>query len=172
MPETPFQLFGLEPRFEIDVAGLRRRLLRESAKRHPDRAPDVVTAAAWTEEVARLNEAADRLLDDVERAELLLSLRGGPKPGEDRVLPDGFLESMLQVRMELEEATATGDEAGRRTLEEWGRQEWESRRRTVAGLLDGPHGHLETTLIEVRRELNCWRYSQRMLEQMGLSGGA
>jgi DnaJ-domain-containing protein 1 len=171
MHECPFQLFGIEPRFEVDPRSLRQRLLRESARRHPDRAPDAVTAAAWTAELAALNQAADRLLDDLQRAEHLVVLRGGPAPGDDRTLPDGFLESMLQIRMELEEAVAGGDQEGRAALEAWGRREWEARRARVAGLLDAPDGETPDTLLAVRRELNCWRYSQRMLEQLDRSGG-
>jgi len=171
MSECPFHLFGIEPHFEVDPRQVRQRLLRESARRHPDRAPDAVTAAAWTEELAALNQAADRLLDDLQRAEHLLMLRGGPGPGDDRTLPDGFLESMLQIRMELEEAVAGGDEEGRADLEAWGRREWGTRRAEVARLLDGPDGRAPDTLVAVRRELNCWRYSQRMLEQLDRSRG-
>ncbi len=171
MSESPFQLLGIEPRFAIDLSEIQRRLLRESARRHPDRAPDPVTAAAWTEELARLNAAADLMRDDIGRAETLVSLRGGPGPSDDRRLPDGFLESMLKVRMSLEEAVDSGDEAGRRSLEEWGRKEWEDRRSSVQHLLDGPEGGDVNTLAEVRLQLNCWRYSQRMLDQLDRSGG-
>ncbi len=165
-----FQLLGIAARFEIDVADITRRLRRESARRHPDRAPDPVTAAAWTADLARLNEAARVLSDDLERAELLVELRGGPGPGEDRTLPDGFLESTLEIRMALEEAVATGDEAARRSIENWGRDAWHARRAAVAALLDGPNGEEPQVLGEVRRELNCWRYAQRMLEQLDPAG--
>jgi hypothetical protein len=171
MSESPFQILGIAPRFELDAAAIQRTLLRESARRHPDRAPDPVTAASWTDELARLNAAADLVRDDLERAEQLVLLRGGPGPSDDRRLPDGFLESMLGVRMELEEAVASGDEVGRRSLEDWGRREWAERRALVEQLLDGPEGEDAVTLAEVRLQLNCWRYSQRMLEQLDRSGG-
>ncbi len=171
MSEDPFELLGIEPRFGVDVSEIRRHLLRESARRHPDRAPDAVTAAAWTDDLARFNAAADLICDEIGRAETLLSLRGGPGPADDRRLPDGFLENMLDVRMNLEEAMATGDEAGQQALEAWGRQEWADRRDSVARLLDGPNGADAATLTAVRLELNRWRYSQRMLEQLDRSGG-
>ncbi len=171
MSESPFQLLGIEPRFAVDLPDIQRKLLRASARRHPDRAPDPVTAAAWTDELARLNAAADLVRDDIERAEILLGLRGGPTPSDDRRLPDGFLESMLGIRMDLEEAVASGDENGRRSLEAWGRREWAERRSLVERLLDGPNGDDAATLGEVRVQLNCWRYSQRMLEQLDRSGG-
>lgn len=172
MSRDPFGILGIDPRFAIDVAAVRRRLVTEAARRHPDRAPDPVTAAAWTDELARLHEAAERLLDDLERAETLLAIRGGPAPSDDRTLPDGFLESMLMVRMELEEAIAAGDAAGRARLESWARDEWSERRTAVEAILDSADGDSPEALIRVRRELNRWRYAQRMLEQLeGSVGG-
>lgn len=166
MITDPFALLDIERRYELDLPVIRRRLITEAARRHPDRAPDPVTAAAWTEELARRHEAAEILLDDLARAESLLALRGGPTPSEDRTLPDGFLESMLAIRMELEEAMASGDETGRSRLETWARDEWAARRRAVAELLDGGAGCEADVLVQVRRELNRWRYAQRMIEQL------
>ena len=166
MTTDHFAILDLEPRFDIDAKVVRRRLVQAAARRHPDRAPDPVTAAAWTEEMARLQEAAGVILDDLLRAETLISLRDGPSPSDDRTLPDGFLESMLAVRMELEEALESGDEAGRSRLETWARHEWEERRRAVGDILDGVDGHDSEALVRVRRELNRWRYAQRMLEQL------
>lgn len=171
MSTDPFGILGIDPRFAIDVAVVRRRLVTEAARRHPDRAPDPVTAAAWTDELARLHEAADRLLNDLERAEVLLAMRGGPGPSDDRTLPDGFLESMLAIRMELEEAIAGGDDAGRTRLEGWARDEWAARRRAVEALLDAPDGDSNESMSLVRRELNRWRYAQRMLEQLDATVG-
>lgn len=166
MTTDHFAILGLEPRFAVDAQLVRRRLVQAAARRHPDRAPDPVTAAAWTEEMARLQEAAGVILDDISRAEALLSLRGGPSPADDRTLPEGFLESMLAVRMELEEAVESGDEAGRARLETWARGEWDERRRAVGDILDGVDGQESESLVRVRHELNRWRYAQRMLEQV------
>jgi curved DNA-binding protein CbpA len=170
--DDPFAILGLEPRFEIKAGEIRRRVMAESVRRHPDRAPDQVTAAIWTKDLARINEAADRLLDDLERAEALLRLRGGPGPSDDRSLPDGFLESMLSIRLELEEAIAAEDESGRQAIESWGRAEWAARRDAVARWLDGPEGAGSSAMTAVRRELNRWRYAQRMLEQLDGGDGA
>ena len=171
MTIDPFGILGLEPRFAIDVAAVRRRLVTEAARRHPDRAPDPITAAAWTDELARLHEAADRVLDDLDRAEALLALRGGPAPSDDRTLPPGFLESMLAVRMELEEAIAEGDGAGRTRLEAWARDEWAERRAAVEAILDAADGDSPEALTRARHEVNRWRYAQRMLEQLDDAAG-
>ena len=166
MTTDPFALRELEPRFAIDAAEVRRRLVRAAARRHPDRAPDPVTAAAWTDELARLQESAGAILDDISRAEALIALRSGPSPSDDRTLPDGFLESMLAIRMELEEAVESGDAEGRKRLEAWAQDEWDERRSAVGELLDGDDGHDMECLVLARRELNRWRYAQRMLEQL------
>lgn len=171
MTEDPFAILGLEARYSIDAGSVRRRLVTEAARLHPDRAPDPVTASAWSEELARMHEAARCVLDDLDRAESLLSLRGGPGPSEDRSLPEGFLESILAIRMELEDVIAAGDVNGREAIEAWGRDEWAARKDAVQRLLDGPRGETPETLTEVRRELNRWRYSQRMLEQLEHGSG-
>ena len=93
-------------------------------------------------------------------------MHGGPGPSEDRTLPEGFLESILATRMELEEAVANGDQEGRDRLGEWARAEWAERRAAVASILDRNDPPVVDDLHVVRRELNRWRYSQRMLEQL------
>lgn len=168
----PFAILGLPHRFEIDPDQVRKKVLLEAARRHPDRAPDPITASDWNDELARIHAAAEQLSDDLARAEILIAARGGPAPSEDRTLPDGFLESILAIRMELEEAVASADEAGFRTLESWARDEWNERRHRIGDLLDGPEGDRADVLIAARRELNRWRYAARMLEELrkGLGG--
>jgi DnaJ-domain-containing protein 1 len=53
---------------------------------------------------AQLNEAYSIVHDDYRRAEYLLKLEGGKSATDDKSVPDGFLERMLDERMELEEA--------------------------------------------------------------------
>ena len=140
--------------------------MRRAARLHPDRATDPVTAAEQARELALVNEASGVLLDDIARAEILLAMHGGPGPSEDRTLPEGFLESILATRMELEEALDSGDRQGRERLADWARSEWSERRAAVASILDRDRPPMADDLLVVRRELNRWRYSQRMLEQI------
>lgn len=163
----PFEKLGLQPRFDLDPAVVRRKVTRAAARLHPDRAVDPISASEQAMELAAINEAAGHLLDDISRAEVLIRRYGGPGPSDDRTLPDGFLESMLTTRLELEEAVAAGDETGRASLEAWARSEWAERRAAVAELLDGESTPSPERLGAARLELNRWRYSQRMLEQIG-----
>ena len=166
MTDGPFDILGIDARFEIDPAEIRRLVVRRAARLHPDRASDPVSAAEQARELALVNEASGILLDDIARAELLVSMHGGPGPSEDRTLPEGFLESILATRMELEEVVASGDEEGRGRLAAWARTEWAERRAAVASILDRKAPPTADDLLAVRRELNRWRYSQRMIEQL------
>ena len=163
MTSDPFRVLGLEPAFELDPEQVRKATLVRSARLHPDRAPDPITAAENASALAQVNEAASTLLDDLARAEVMIRIHGGPGPSEDRTLPDGFLEDILATRLELEEAVARGDDVGKETLRSW---EWAERRRRVAALIDRAPAPGEEELREARREVNRWRYSQRMLDQI------
>ena len=163
---NPFFALGLEPRFALDPADIRRRTMRAAIRLHPDRAADPVSASEQAIELASINEAAGVLLDEIARAEAIIRFHDGPSPSEDHSLPEGFLEAMLSTRMELEEAVESGNEAGKSALEEWARSEWAERRNAVADLLDQDPVPGSDRLISARREINRWRYSQRMLEQL------
>ena len=171
MTSDPFSLLGIPVRYRLDRDDLQRRATRKASQLHPDRASDAIAAATCTDELATVHAAVRLLEDDLGRAETLLAIHGGPAPGEDRSLPDGFLESMLEIRMELEESHQRQDEAGRSRLENWAKEEWDARRGIVERLFDGDgsdpaHQPGSSDLAEIRRELNRWRYSQRMLEQI------
>lgn len=165
--EDPFQRVGVEKRYDLDLDDVRGRVLRLSVKLHPDRAPDPVRADANAAALAAVNQAAITLESDERRAEALLECFGGPVAAADRTLPDGFLESMLATRMELEEALASGDAAGHAALEAWAqerRAEHEARVRSLFG--SGGMVPDQATRVQIRRELNEWRYIERMLGQL------
>ena len=163
----PFSLLGLPVTFELDPEVLRQRVLRLSLRLHPDRAPDPVTAELQALELAAINEAAHEVENDERRAEALLRLLGGPAPSEDRTLPDGFLESILDVRLELEEAVSVGDEAGKSKLQAWAEERRKQHRSTIAMLFDSESESIDrVSLVSIRHELNVWRYIERMLLQL------
>jgi len=60
---------------------------------------------------AQVNEAYSVLRDDTKRAEYVLKLEGGSSAAEDKSVPDGFLEKMLEERMELEDALGADADA-------------------------------------------------------------
>lgn len=162
----PFSLLDVPLRYELDRADLDRRMRRAAARLHPDRTRDPIAAEENATRLAEMHAAADLLRDDLKRADRLIDLWGGPDASGEQGLPDGFLESMLDVRMELESALQAGDEQGIERLEAWATSEWSDRRQAVAALLVGDRPVPEDDRRAARRELNRWRYIQRMLEQL------
>lgn len=156
--EDPFSALGLEPGFDLSPGAIERAYLARAAALHPD-ASDASEAAAAGRRMATLNDARRTLKNPESRARALLAVRGMDEPG-DQSLPDGFLEEMLEVRMEIEEAVASGDKGARARWVAWA----EERRR----------GHVERTRAHfdrmdgpaVRTELNAWRYIERLIEQL------
>lgn len=166
MPDA-FDILGVPARFDLDAAAVQRAFLARSAEVHPDR------TAGDEELAAELNAARQTLNDPERRANALLARLGGPSKEADRSLPDGFLMGMMSLREQAE--AASGDPA---QLEHW-MDEAERRRRA----------HIETTgaafaaiqragsapstpsLRDIRRELNAWRYIERMIEQLQSSDG-
>lgn len=165
MTGDPFDLLGVEARFDLDLQDLHRRYLSRVVGIHPDAAGDADPQAA--ERTAALHEAK-RILDTPDlRAEALLRRLGGPARDEDRSLPPGFLARMMEVREQVEEARAGGDAAGLRRWEEWARSERGRHEASVRDLFRqaGQSGDAGV-LRQIRAELNAWRYIERMIEQL------
>jgi hypothetical protein len=143
------------------------------------------------ERLAALNRAKAVLEDPEQRAEALLTLLGGPSKESDRSLPPGFLAQIMEVRERLDEAMSTragggasgavsGGASGKAksapdevdALLRWAEGRREAHRQRVGELF----GSMSTSanaapatrdaLVGVRRELNAWRYIERMIEQI------
>lgn len=172
MADDPFTLLGLPRAFDIDQRALQAAYLRRAAALHPDRvggdgAADPIAQAEAQRTSAALNDARTVLADDEQRANLLLSLLGGPAKEQDKSLPDNFLIDMMDVRQEMESALASEDLLERERMEAWARdrraQHVDSVRSGFAAMGEHPS---PAALANIRRELNAWRYIERMLEQL------
>lgn len=163
MSKDPFELLGLPPRFDLDVAALQRAYLIRSAAAHPDLAEDLAAAA----DSAALNRARQQLEDPESRADALLARLGGPSREADRSLPDGFLMEIMEVREQLESALAARDPVAVARWHDWATAE---RVRHIAEVgarfaaLSNPPD--PASLRQIRQSLNAWRYIERMLEQL------
>lgn len=165
----PFATLDLPRRFHLDEKELERRFITLSSEHHPDRHTDPIAQADAAEESSKIGHAYQILADPEKRANALLVLRGGPAKEDDPSLPPELLMEVMEVREELEEALADGDEAELTRLRKWAEQQRDQRLQTVGELLE--QGDPDTPLDEqtarrVRLELNALRYAQRMLEQM------
>jgi molecular chaperone HscB len=118
---THFQVFGLSPAPDLDVAALEQKHRALSLELHPDRqaGKDAKARLAALEQTTRLNDAFKVLKDPVKRAVYLLKLKGVDleREGEGRVqLPMEFLQDILERREALDEARAKKDEAKVRAM--------------------------------------------------------
>lgn len=163
--EDPFELLGIEPAFDVDIAAIRGVVRRRVAACHPDRMGDPLQQADAVRESARLNAARAQLEDDESRANALLTRLGGPSAEEDTSLPQEFLEHMLAVRMEMEQAIASGDSAEQARVGTWAAEERARLCASVTSLFERLQGG-EDVGAEIRRELNVWRYIERMIKQL------
>lgn len=166
MTTDPFETLGLEPRFDLAEAEIQRAFLARAAACHPDLVgADSERAAEAARLSAALNRARAVLAAPEDRARALLERLGGGE-GDERELPEGFLMEMMETRMEVEAAAGAGDAAELSRLRAWA----ETERARYVERLGGMFGDLRDppapdALQEIRRELNAWRYIERMLEQ-------
>ena len=166
MTTDPFETLGLEPRFDLAEGDIQRAYLARAAACHPDLVgadPDKAADAARLS--AALNRARAVLAAPEDRARALLQRLGGGT-GDERELPEGFLMEMMETRMEVEAAVETGDSEELARWREWA----ETERARYNDRLGAMFADLGTppaaaAVQTIRRELNAWRYIERMLEQ-------
>lgn len=106
LPKDFFALFGLAPRFEVDIEALRETYRNLQAQAHPDRHvqggdQQRRLAVQWA---TFINEAFNTLRDPVARARYLLQLRGSAGHDESQTVKDAaFLMEQMALRERLEE---------------------------------------------------------------------
>src|SRR5262245_26389949 len=108
----PFDILGIAPTFDVDLAALEKRYRDLSRVLHPDKyvgAPPAERRSALGK-AAEVNEAWRLVRDPIKRAEALfrrsgVELREGAEPKAD---PE-FLMEMMEQRETLSEARAKGD---------------------------------------------------------------
>lgn len=167
MAIDPFEVLGLPPRFDLEAGVIQRAFLERSGRLHPDRAATAEERESLHAAAADLNQARQILADPEQRANALLARLGGPARDADRSLPDGFLAEMMDVRERIEEARASGDPARLEEWEDWGAARRSEHIRAVAALFE-EHARSgdPAVLPRVRRVLNVWRYTERLLEHL------
>jgi molecular chaperone HscB len=155
-----FATLGLPRGYAVDAALLERRVVDFGRELHPDLAGgDAATRTKAVLAAAQVNEAYSVLRDDYRRAEYLLQLAGGPTAADDKSVPGGFLEQMLEERTELEEALETGRAEGEALLRRF--EEARARQRdgvasAFAGLERG--ADRAAALRALRAQLNVMAY--------------
>lgn len=169
-----FDLFALPRRYDVDLDTLHRRYIALSRHAHPDRhvgdSPEVQSLAMAVS--AAVNQAYRTLSDPIRRAGYLLGLLGGPASADDKSVPDGFLETIMMMQEELQDARAAGDAEARARLEEVLRTQEEGLTRRLEGLfaqLDEAvacEATRQDLLHQIRRQLNAIAYVRKLLGQV------
>jgi len=158
----PFAQLGLQRAFEIDVADIERAHLARSAMAHPDVSGLDAEEAARVQ--AELNEARATLEHPESRANALLKLLNGPAKEQDKSLPAGFLAQMMETREEIE--AAVSDPAQRTQWVNWAEQQRDHYKAMLAPYFQAALAGDASVLPVIRRELNAWRYIERLVEQL------
>lgn len=170
-PPGPFEVFGLEPAFELDLAALQKRRLALARRLHPDfhGTADAETRRLAEDSSASLNQAHATLADEFRRADWLVKQLGGPREEDERGMPTAFLQEVLEWNEQIAEARAGGASADlevlRRTLEE----ERARARAALRGELV-PLSDEAARLRRARQHLNSLRYLERTLRELGELG--
>jgi curved DNA-binding protein CbpA len=156
MPD-PFETLGLPPKFDLAPSDLRAAYLARVSRLHPD-------ATGTDDQAARINDAKKILEDPESRARALLArFEGAATPADPGALPDGFLMEILEIREAMESAS---DPARFQELAESRRAAHIARVSELFAAADQPS---DARLAEIREELNAWRYTERMIEQIDAS---
>ena len=107
-----FELFGLEPRFRLDMARLDGAYLQLQSQVHPDRFANASAAEQRLsiQQAARVNEAYQTLKKPLGRARYLLQLHGVDTLEEtNTAMPADFLVTQMEWREAITEAIQTND---------------------------------------------------------------
>lgn len=140
-----FELFELEPALEIDLTQLKAKFLKLQQQYHPDNNQDQIEQAIAKS--SQVNQAYDVLKHVDSRAAYLLQLQKQDGGIEQSIHDFEFLQSALELREQLDEATSSEQLQGLRTeVEQWvnalikefqidyAEQDWSEARDTVRKL--------------------------------------
>jgi molecular chaperone HscB len=174
---THYDRLGLPMRYELSREEIDRKYLAWSRELHPD---FHATRGTTDQQIslklsAALNDAYATLRDPAKRAEYLLHLLGGASPNTHRGMPRGFLESILDLRMEIEEAQEQGTE-GEQEFEAIADRLEQERTATLAEIgdcfrqLESRSGKATSgELAQIRELLNTVKYRDGLLRELSRS---
>lgn len=178
-----FRVLGQPRRFDLDTQAAEARFRALSREIHPDRfaTADPRARKFSMQRTVQLNEAWKQLKDPIRRAEYLLSLdgwevgaeSGASRPGADgsrqRVpVPPALLGEVLELREELADARADGDDARVQKLARDVRQRADAAMARVAEGFAAAQGAADRApaLESIAHQLIGIRYWRRFLDEV------
>ncbi|MBK7404727.1 MAG: hypothetical protein IPJ41_08850 [Phycisphaerales bacterium] len=162
----PFETLGLDATFDLAAEQVEGAYLARVAAVHPDLAASDPERASEAARLAAALNTARRVLSDPEgRARALLDRLGVP---ESRDLPEGFLLEMMETRLAIEEAARAGDTEQVARWRGWAAAARGESVRQIGSLFNrvGSGEPQDDLGREIRRQLNAWRYIERLIEQL------
>lgn len=104
-----FELFGLAPRFSIDLNSLERAFLQLQSEAHPDKHTSNTQSEQRIalQQSTLINDGYQTLRNPTSRAQFLINLSG--KTETAQALSTSFLMAQMEWREAIEEATACRD---------------------------------------------------------------
>ena len=164
--QTHFELFGLQPGYDVDREALSAIHLDLQKAVHPDRyaAGSPHEKLLAVQRAAQVNEAYGVLRDPLERARYLLHLNGIDTAEETNTAMDpAFLMEQMEWREQLDEVADAGDAPG--ALLAIVNQLEQARRglhRELAGLFEDGSGEAMQQAADIVRKL---RFMDKLLQQ-------
>jgi molecular chaperone HscB len=172
----PFQTFGIEARFDLDLDALERSHRELSRALHPDRhagEPPAERRRALSMAI-EVNEAWRTLRDPISRAEAVLARFGVmPSEGQEPKPDPELLMEMMEKREALAEVRRSKDEAALGRLADEIRQRQAQAERALAQLLNDagvvpaepPDAPPDWDVAAALRHLGELRYTRRFLDE-------
>ncbi|HON66700.1 MAG TPA: Fe-S protein assembly co-chaperone HscB [Phycisphaerae bacterium] len=167
---TYFELFGLEPTYEIDLGELRRKYLTLSRSIHPDvagRTSDSQRAQSLALS-SGLNRAYETLRNPVDRAEYLLHLANGPSAADDKSVPGELLGEVMMLREQIEEATEASDQDLLASTRAEVLKQQKETLEEIASICRSGDLKEPATQQRLRQQLNAVKYWNNLLEKIPL----
>ena len=166
-----FTMLGVPQEFDLDVEVLHRKFLALNRHAHPDyhvnKSPEVQALSLRVS--ATINDAYRTLKDPASRGAYLLELLGGKSSADDKAVPDGFLETMMMMQEEIEDARNTNDHEELSRLGEVLQTQRDGLLHRISGLFAevAPAAACvamrEDLLGEIRQRLNAVSYVRKLL---------
>lgn len=157
-----FELFGLAPRFSIDLNSLERSFRQLQSEVHPDK------HASNTQSEQRLalqqstliNDGYQTLRNPTSRAQFLINLSG--KTESAQALSNGFLMAQMEWREAIEESVASRDMIVLEALAKRLKHKISVQVNEIAAVLD-LHGDFATAEVRV----NELRFYEKLRHEIG-----
>lgn len=165
---TYFELFSMEPTYDVNPAELRQKYLGLSRSIHPDvagRDSDKQRKQSLALS-SGLNLAYETLRNPVSRAEYLLQMADGPSAADDKSVPGEMLGEVMMLREEIDEAVQADDQASLRTLQETIGQRQQQTLEKIASICRTADLREPGVQTQLRRQLNAVKYWNNLLDQI------